>query len=62
VTIDPAKQQAFERMFSGMNTGLVGTVDETSRFRINGRNGGLIIDEDIIQLKDCWKRTFGGLI
>ena len=43
-------------------TGLVGTVDETSRFRINGRNGGLIIDEDIIQLKDCWKRTFGGLI
>jgi len=62
VTIDPAKQEAFEKMFSGMNIGLVGTVRGDSRFRIKGRDGSLIINEDVIQLKDCWKRTFGGLI
>ncbi|MBN1627138.1 MAG: phosphoribosylformylglycinamidine synthase, partial [Deltaproteobacteria bacterium] len=62
VTIDPAKQHAFEGIFSGMNAGLVGAVSETSRFRIKGNGGGLIIDEDIMQLKDSWKRTFGGLI
>jgi phosphoribosylformylglycinamidine synthase subunit PurSL len=62
VTVDPARQGAFEKLFSGMKTGRVGVVSGTSRFRIKGRDGDFIIDEEVGTLKDCWKRPFGGLI
>jgi phosphoribosylformylglycinamidine synthase subunit PurSL len=62
VTVDPAKQDAFETLFSGMNIGRAGVVSSTSHLRIKGKNGNLIIDEEIETLKDCWKRPFGGLI
>jgi len=62
VTVDPAKQDAFERMFAGVKTGKAGVVSASSHFRIKGRDGALLIDEDIAQLKGCWKRPFGGLI
>jgi phosphoribosylformylglycinamidine synthase subunit PurSL len=62
VTVDPARQGDFEQLFSGMTTGRVGVVSGTSRFRIKGRDGDFIIDEEVGTLKDCWKRPFGGLI
>jgi len=62
VTVDPAKQDAFEKIFSGMKIGRAGVVSSSSHFRIKGRAGDIIIDEDIVQVKDCWKRPFGGLI
>jgi phosphoribosylformylglycinamidine synthase subunit PurSL len=62
VTVDPARQEAFEKLFSGMKIGRVGVVKGASRFRVKGRNGDNIIDEEVGTLKDCWKRPFGGLI
>jgi phosphoribosylformylglycinamidine synthase subunit PurSL len=62
VTVDPAKQDAIEKLFSGMIIGRIGVVGGTSHFRIKGRNGDLLIDEEIETLKDCWEMPFGGLI
>jgi len=62
VTVDPAKQEAFERIFAGMKIGRAGIVNGSSNFRVKGQNGTLLINEKTDQLKDCWKRTFGGLI
>ena len=62
VTIDPAKQKAFEKIFDGLRISQVGIVAESPLFRIRDGEGALIIEEEISQLKDWWNRPFGGLI
>jgi phosphoribosylformylglycinamidine synthase len=62
VTIDPAKQKAFEKIFDGLIISQVGIVAESPVLRIKDGEGALIIEEEISQLKDWWNRPFGGLI
>jgi len=62
VTVNPIKKDAFEKIFSGMKIGEAGFITESPFFRVRDRNGDLIIEEEIFQLKDCWKRPFGELI
>ncbi len=62
VTVDPARQEPFEKLFSGMSVDKVGTVTESTVFKVYGTDGSAIIEEDITVLKDSWKRPFGGLI
>ena len=62
VTVDPGKQKAFEEIFTGMKINQVGFVTESPVFRVLGEEGTLITEEEVLQLKDCWNRPFGGLI
>ncbi len=62
VTVDPAKKTRFEELFKGLKTGLVGKVTESNILRISGISGNEIMSEEISTLKDCWLKTFGGLI
>jgi phosphoribosylformylglycinamidine synthase len=62
VTVDPASQKEFERLFDGMKIGPVGTVTDSSLFRVSGKDGSWIIEEEITLLKESWKKNFGGLI
>ena len=62
VTVNPIKKEAFEKIFEGMKIGKAGFITESPLFRVRDRNGDLIIEEEIFQLKDCWKRPFGELI
>ncbi|MBN1847042.1 MAG: phosphoribosylformylglycinamidine synthase subunit PurS [Deltaproteobacteria bacterium] len=62
VTIDPARKQAFEKLFKGMPAGCIGTISDSKRFRIQSKTGSWMMKEDIDELKECWKRPFGGLI
>jgi phosphoribosylformylglycinamidine synthase II len=62
VTVDPARQDAFEKLFAGMAIGRIGIVTESSLFKVYGRDGSGIIEEEIALLKDCWKKVYGGLI
>ena len=62
VTVDPAKKEKFEKLFSGLSIGLVGKVTDSNIFKISGINGSEIICEEIDTLKDCWLKPFGGLI
>jgi phosphoribosylformylglycinamidine synthase II len=62
VTVAPDRQQAFERMFSGMTFNQIGHVTESPKLRIQGIRGDAIIEEEVAQLKDSWNRPYGGLI
>ncbi|MEW6665534.1 MAG: AIR synthase-related protein [Thermodesulfobacteriota bacterium] len=62
VTVDPARQEAFERLFAGTPSMLVGKVTESPLFRIHAGSREWILEEDVRQLKEEWKKTFGGLV
>ena len=62
LTVNPEKREAFEKVFSGLNIGLIGTVTEALLFRIFSKDGTLLLEEDVLELKACWNRPFGGLI
>ena len=62
LTVDPKKKDLFEQIIKGMKVGLIGAVTESPLFRVKGRGGTTLIEEDVMQLKSCWKRPFGGLI
>jgi phosphoribosylformylglycinamidine synthase II len=62
LTVNPEKKEAFEEVFSGLNIGLIGTVAASPLFRIFSRDGTLLLKEDVLELKACWNRPFGGLI
>jgi phosphoribosylformylglycinamidine synthase subunit PurSL len=62
VTVDPKKQQAFEAHFSGMQMGCMGRTTESPFFRVKGRDGDWIMEENVHELKEWWKKPFGHLV
>jgi phosphoribosylformylglycinamidine synthase len=62
ITIDPARQDAFEELFAGKALGCVGSVTESPLFRVMGRQGSRLMEEEISQMKAAWQKPFGGLI
>ena len=62
VTVAPEKQEVFEKMFSNMKIKQIGVVTESPILCVKGRQGSLILEEEIAQLKDRWNSPFGGLI
>ncbi len=62
VTVDPAKKERFEALFSGMPARLAGRVTDTNILKITGSRGNIIISEKISSLKESFHKTFGGLI
>jgi phosphoribosylformylglycinamidine synthase len=59
VTIAPDKKGLFEEVFSGIVYGLLGEVTSAEVFSVIGLNGKEIIQADIQDLKDAWKRPLG---
>jgi len=62
LTVNPANRDAFERIFEGLKIGCVGYVTESPIFRVQDGEGATMIEEDVFQLKESWKKPFGGLI
>ena len=62
VTVDPARKEAFEKLFAPMPAACIGVVTESPRFKVQYGKGELIIDEDVSDLKKAWNSRFGGLI
>jgi phosphoribosylformylglycinamidine synthase subunit PurSL len=62
ITVDPSKEEAFERHFSGAKVGRVGKTTESPLFKVKGRNGEWIIEEPVHELKEWWKKPFGHLV
>ena len=58
VTVNPEKKEAFEGLFTGMKMGHIGFTTELPLYRVKDRKGLLIIEENVLELKDCWKRPF----
>jgi len=62
VTAAPEKRDAVEAAFSGMKIGRLGTVTDSGRLKIRDAADGILLDEDVLELKEAWKRPFGELI
>ena len=62
ITVNPDKKEMVESFFSSNTLCCVGCTLEPPEFSIQAQNGKLIIKEDIHQLKNIWKKPFGGLI
>jgi phosphoribosylformylglycinamidine synthase len=62
VTVAPEKRKNFENLFSGTMFDHVGLVTESLLFRIHDKTDSWIIEEDLSQLKDSWKKPLGELI
>ena len=62
VTVAPERKESFEKVFSGMKLGKIGMVTELPRLSFKTDNGDSIIEEDVMTLKDAWKKRFEELI
>jgi len=56
VTVPPPQRQAFCEALQGCAMGEVGHVLDTSRFMVLGLQGDVVINSDIVQLKEAWQR------
>jgi len=61
VTIDPEHSNSFENILKGHIFSCVGTVTEKQDFILNGLDDNEIINIPVKELKDAWKKPFGGM-
>jgi phosphoribosylformylglycinamidine synthase len=61
VTVDPRLREGFEAALGGRIFARIGTVTAERRVRIRGREGSVIVDRDLAELKQAWKERLGGL-
>ena len=59
VTVCFEKREAFERIFTGWECGLLGKTTSSGIFKVIGLGGKEIIRADIRDLKAAWKRPLG---
>jgi phosphoribosylformylglycinamidine synthase len=62
VTVNSRHRSAFEAIFTGQKIGHMGGVTESTALRLKGQAGTPILDEDVLVLKEVWKKPFGALI
>ena len=62
VTVCPGNRDVFEKLFKGQPCVRVGTVSDDSKLSVTGIDGRIIISSPVTQLRDAWKRPFGGLV
>ncbi len=61
VTVSQSNRERFEKCLAGVPFALVGRVTEEQRLRVRGSGGRLLIDSDLTELKQAWKKTFEGI-
>ncbi len=62
VTVPPEKRQVFENLLSESKMGKAGFVTEELRLSVTDGEGKVIIDEEVMRLKESWKKPFGEFI
>jgi phosphoribosylformylglycinamidine synthase len=62
ITIPPERKEGFDKIFSGLKIGQIGVVTESPSLSIKDDRGHGIIEEDLFELKDAWKKPFEDLI
>ena len=60
MTLDPARREEFESMFSGA-CACVGTVTSRTDLVLHGFDNQIILEAPIRELRAAWKKTFGDL-
>jgi phosphoribosylformylglycinamidine synthase len=62
VTVDPARQAAFETLFAGLPWARVGEVTEEPLLRITGPGGAHLVNLNVADLQAAWRKPLGGLV
>jgi phosphoribosylformylglycinamidine synthase II len=62
VSIDPKKKEAFENIMAGMECACIGRVSDAAIITVSGKEGTIIINEKVDDLKGCWMKPFGDLV
>ncbi len=62
VTVDPARQAAFEALFEGLALARIGSVTAAPELVVNGREGGELLKLDLEALTQAWEQTYGEMI
>ncbi|WP_028315788.1 AIR synthase-related protein [Desulfatibacillum aliphaticivorans] len=62
LTVAPSDKERFEEIFAGLPAACVGQVTEAPVLSIKGLDGVEIIRTEVQDMKDAWKKRFGGLI
>ena len=60
VTIEQKNKKKIERIFSGLAHNEIGIVTDNNALEIFGLKGELVVNENIVNLKDSWKKTLSG--
>ena len=61
ITVSEEGQEAFETAMSGSPAALIGRCVNTGSFKLR-RGDEIVMSEDVMALKECWKGPFGGLV
>ncbi len=61
ITVSQENRNSFEAVMSGAPAALIGRCLPTARFTVR-LGDEMIMSEDIMALKECWKGPFGGLV
>jgi phosphoribosylformylglycinamidine synthase len=61
VTVPSTKCSEFEGMMDGTAYARIGTVTRSTRLKVTGLGGTVVIDSDIQALKESWKGTLEGM-
>jgi phosphoribosylformylglycinamidine (FGAM) synthase-like enzyme len=59
VTVAPADAPAFEQCLQGSTCARIGAVSSGSRLALRGRDGRVIVRENLLTLRRRWKETLG---
>jgi phosphoribosylformylglycinamidine synthase len=57
VTVAPDHAEEFEKLFSGQDICCLGKVSGAQILKISGKDGTIIIEDDIYALKEAWQAT-----
>jgi phosphoribosylformylglycinamidine synthase II len=55
VEVDPKDKKAFEKALAGVKFAEIGRVTDDKKLVVYGRNGGIVLSEDIAGLKEAWQ-------
>ncbi len=62
VTISPEKKNEFEKIFNEIPHAFIGKVNDNGIFKVKGKDGRILINQPVKNLKAAWKAPLGGLI
>jgi phosphoribosylformylglycinamidine synthase len=54
--VAPADKPEFERMMAGIAFAEIGRVTDSDKFEVHGRNGNMVLNASISELKEAWQK------
>jgi phosphoribosylformylglycinamidine synthase len=60
VEVQERRRRDFEALMEGVPLSVVGRVKREKRLLVHGIDDSVVVDVSLAELRNAWKRTFGG--